>query len=44
MWAPAEEIARFESVGSCLPRRDGFGLALFDKQTVVRSDWYEKQH
>lgn len=42
-WAPATEIARFESVGSCLPDRDSLRLVLFDKQAAVRSDWYEKQ-
>lgn len=31
-WAPAEDIARFESVGSCLPDRDSLRLGLFDKQ------------
>jgi hypothetical protein len=44
MWAPAVEIARFESVDSCLSDEDGFGLALSDRQKAVRSDWYEKQH
>jgi hypothetical protein len=44
MWAPVEDIARFESVDSCLSDRDGLGLALSYRQTAVRSDWYEKQH
>ena len=44
MWAPVEDIARFESVDSCLSDGDGFGLTLFDRQTAVRSGWYEKQH
>jgi hypothetical protein len=44
MWAPAKDIARFESVGSCLPDRDSFGLVRFDKQAAVRSDWHEEKH
>ena len=37
MWVRASDIARFESVGSCLPDRDRLGLARSDKQAAVRS-------
>ncbi len=42
-WAPARDIARFESVGSCLPDRDSLRQVLCDKQAAVRSEWHEKQ-
>jgi hypothetical protein len=43
-WTPAKDIARFKSVGSCLPDSDSVGLALSDKQAAVRSDWHEIHH